>query len=142
MVATPAREVLDRLLLNDSADPPLSSAGEQRAETLATLLRDVGVTAIYSTEYQRTLKTAEPLARVLGLTVNRVARQTESFIGSLRSRHPHDVVLIVGHSNTVPDMLRWLGHQTAVTIADDEYTSLFVVVPSSPGPPAVLRLRF
>ncbi len=55
---------------------------------------------------------------------------------------PHDRLLIVGHSNTVPEVLRALGIATPVTIADSEYDNLFVVVPTKGEPPVLLRLRF
>jgi broad specificity phosphatase PhoE len=128
--------------LDDSRDPPLNEAGERRAARLATMLADAGVSAIYSTEFQRTLETAEPLAKALGLTISKVPRQTEEFIASVRSRHPDDVVLIVGHSNTVPDMLAWLGHRERVTIEDGEYSNLFVVTFGKNGGTNVVRLRF
>jgi len=48
--------------LDDSEDTPLSKAGEARAQLLARLLKDAGVTAIYTSQFQRTIKTAEPLA--------------------------------------------------------------------------------
>ena len=52
------------------------------------------------------------------------------------------MVLVVGHSNTVPDILMRLGHPDPVAIGDDEYDSLFVAVPRAGEPPAVLRLKY
>ena len=49
----------------DSHDPPLAEAGKRRAEALARHLRDAGVGAIYTTEFQRTKKTVEPLEKIL-----------------------------------------------------------------------------
>ena len=51
-------------------------------------------------------------------------------------------VLIVGHSNTVPDLLKRLGIKDAITIADDEYDNLFVVVRRDVGEPTLIRLRY
>lgn len=51
--------------LDASEDTPLWTAGEARAQLLARLLKDAGVTAIYTSQFQRTIKTAEPLANSL-----------------------------------------------------------------------------
>jgi hypothetical protein len=52
------------------------------------------------------------------------------------------VVLVVGHSDTVPAILRLMGHPDPVTIAHAEHDNLFVVVPHAAGPPSVVRLRY
>jgi hypothetical protein len=51
-------------------------------------------------------------------------------------------VLVVGHSNTVPDLLKRLGVKTAVSIGDAEYDNLFVVVRAATGEPTLIRLRY
>ena len=53
--------------LDWSEDTRLSKAGEERARRLAALLKDAGITTIYTTEFQRTQKTAEPLAQILNI---------------------------------------------------------------------------
>ena len=49
------------------SDPDLSAAGKARAQSLASMLKDAKITAIYTTRYKRTKQTAEPLAAALGL---------------------------------------------------------------------------
>lgn len=128
---------------DQSADTVLSAAGHARARALAALLSQAGVTAIYATQYQRTVQTVQPLADVLKLKVERLpADDIKGLVARLRSRHASDVVLVAGHSNTVPEILRALGHQATETVADDDYGSLFVVVPRKAEAPAVLRLRY
>ena len=51
-------------------------------------------------------------------------------------------VLIVGHSNTVPDLLKRLGVKDAITIAESEFDNLFVVVRPASGEPTLIRLRY
>lgn len=129
--------------LFESADPPLSEAGRRRARALAGLLKDAGINAIYATEFQRTIKTAEPLAKALQIEIKVIPVQDrDTQVGLLRAQNRQDIVLIVGHSNTVPALLKALGHPVEIKIADSEYDNLFVVVPKGEGPPAVFRLRF
>jgi broad specificity phosphatase PhoE len=120
-------------------DPPLSKAGAARAAKLAAMLADAGITAIYATEYRRTQETAQPLAATRQLQVQTLpARDTATAIAKIKAAHPKDVVLIVGHSNTVPEIVKAFGG-SAVTVADDEYDNLFIVVPATG---AMTRVRF
>lgn len=120
-------------------DPPLSAEGARRAARLAAMLADAGVTAIYATEYRRTQDTAGPLAATLGLEVRTIgARDQAALVSALKTRHADDVVLVVGHSNTVPALVQAFGGPE-FTIADDEYSSLFVVVPATG---TVTRIRY
>lgn len=129
--------------VDESADPPLSPAGQARAESLARLLGTAAVTAIYVTELQRTRLTAVPLAAARGLTPITVrANASHDLIDRIRKDQPNGVVLVVGHSNTVPEILKWLGHPDPVEIKPDEYDGLFVAVPRGSGPPTVVRLRY
>jgi len=125
--------------MQGQADPPLSSAGEARAAKLAGMLADAGIKAIFATEYRRTQDTARPLATRLGLNLERVpARDTKALVTKLQSEHAGDIVFVVGHSNTVPGIIKSLGGPE-VTIADDEYDNLFIVVPATG---TMTRLRF
>ena len=122
-----------------AADPDLSDAGRARAESLAAALKDASITAIYATEFKRTQQTAAPLAKALGLTVTIVpSKSAAPLIKQIQSSKGN--VLVIGHSNTVPDIIKGLGVTTAVTIADDEFDNMFLV---SRGPdPSLLRLRY
>jgi broad specificity phosphatase PhoE len=120
-------------------DPPLSAAGEARALKLAKMLGDAGIQAIFATEYRRTQDTAKPLATKLGLTIRQFPlRDTAALLAALRKDAANDIVLIIGHSNTVPAILKALGGSD-VAIADDEYDNLFVLVPATG---AMTRIRF
>ena len=122
-----------------AADPPLSSAGETRAARLAAMLADAGVRAIYVTEFKRTQDTGKPLASKLGVAVEAVpAAETTALVARMKAAHPADVVLVVGHSNTLPAIIKALGGP-AVTIGDNEYDSLFVIAPATG---AMTRIRY
>jgi len=136
-------------------DVPLSDAGRQRAERLASLLKDAGVTHIFVSDRRRTLETAQPLARARNISPSRIAMpaaprgkidpselQVRATLLAMSRLPRAAVVLVVGHSNTVPIFLARLGYGPRVTIADGEYDNLFLVTPRASRPPAVVRLRF
>ena len=113
------------------ADPLLSAAGQARAAKLATMLADAGIKAIYATEFRRTQDTGKPLAAKLGLTVQSIAgRDTSALAARLKTEHAKDVVLVIGHSNTVPEAIKALGGPT-VTMRDDEYDAMYVLNPAT-----------
>ena len=128
---------------DQSTDPPLSTAGVDRSHRLRDMLRAAGVTQIFTTNLRRTIETAKPLADALGLAPQPLAGPD---VGPLAARlaalGPHDRALVVGHSNTVPDLLRALKVATPIAIADAEYDNLFIVVPQNDAAPLLLRLKF
>jgi broad specificity phosphatase PhoE len=129
--------------LDGSEDTALSKAGEARAQLLARLLKEAGITAIYTSHFQRTIKTAEPLATSLHITpISIPADDREGLFKRIRTKNRDDIVLIVGHDSTVPALLKMFGHPADITIAPTEYDNLFVVVPKDGGPPTQLRLRY
>ena len=122
-----------------AADPDLSEAGRARAESLASALKDAGITAIYATQYKRTQQTAAPLAKALGLTVKIVtSKDTADLIKQLKAEKSN--ALVVGHSNSVPDVIKGLGVTTPMTIGDDDFDNLFLVTTGTP--PSLLRLHY
>jgi broad specificity phosphatase PhoE len=122
-------------------DERLSEAGKARAQLLAKLLGNAGIGFIYATDTERAKETARPLAEALGQTI-RVYDKPEALIETLRKQHPGDVVLVVGHSNTVPRLLELLGSPQTIQIAPDEYDNLFIVVPKEKGTATVVRMKY
>lgn len=120
-------------------DPDLSDAGRARAQALAGVLRDAGITAIFTTEFKRTQQTAAPLAKALGISATTVSsKDMASLVEKIKGASGN--VLVVGHSNTVPDVVKALGVPTPVTVADADYDNLFVV--RLGDRPSVLWLHF
>lgn len=126
--------------ISDS-DQRLTDAGRARAQRLAAMLKDSGVSAIYATDTERARDTAGPLAATLGKPVQ-IYDELAPLVARLRRENAKELVLVVGHSNTVPDLLKALGDAETVTIASNEYDDLFVVVPKGAGKATVLRLRY
>jgi broad specificity phosphatase PhoE len=124
-----------------SRDPVLSQKGEARARALAALLRDAGVTAVWATELRRTQLTAKPLADARRLPVRvQAADDSAGLVAQVRKQQPRGRVLVVGHSNTVPEIAQAFGVREKIALSDDEYDALFVIVPG-PGGARLLRLR-
>jgi phosphohistidine phosphatase SixA len=126
---------------DESKDPALSLNGKGRALDLAAHLKDAGIKAIYVTEYQRTQKTAEPLAEVLAVKPEMTDKDLTKFAATLLADKSSDAALIVGHSNTVPDLVKALGVPGNWTIADTEFDQLIIVTLAKPAPVATL-LRY
>jgi broad specificity phosphatase PhoE len=125
--------------MTKGADPDLSEAGRARAESLAALLKDAKITAIIATEYKRTQQTAAPLATTLGVTVTTIkANEPAELIKAVKAAAGN--VLIVGHSNTMPDVMRALGAPAPAAIADNEYDNLFVLTVGTTT--TILRLHY
>ncbi len=124
-------------------DTPLSESGRLQAETLSKRLKDAGITAIYTSKTVRTIQTAEPLAKRLGLRINSISRRnTDGLIRRLREKHTKDRVLVVGHWPTVPEILRGLGYPKKVKLKRTVRNDLFVVVSKPGGPPAVVYIHW
>jgi phosphohistidine phosphatase SixA len=109
------------------SDTGLSEVGRARAEALAQALKDAQITAIYTSEYKRTQETAAPLAQSLGMRPEVVAAGDQrSLVAKIRAQPGN--VLVIGHSNTLPQIINALGVAARVTIAESEYDNLFLVV--------------
>jgi broad specificity phosphatase PhoE len=126
---------------DDPEDPSLTAEGRARAEALARMLGRSGVSVVLSTDYRRTRDTAAPLARASGVEVEIYdARRLDEVARELLQRR--GLVVVVGHSNTTPELVAHLGGDPGAPIADDEYDRLYVVHPGGVGGTATLLLRF
>lgn len=116
------------MLVADPKDPPLTKDGRARSVQLADLLKDADIEAIWTTDYNRTRDTAAPLARRLGLELQFYdPSDLESFAETLK-KTPKQTVLVVGHSNTTPQLAKALGEDSGTPIDEaGEYDRLYVV---------------
>ena len=127
--------------VDESRDPSLSLKGKQRAANLAMILRDAEIKKVYVTEFQRTQMTATPLAetRQIALTPY-AAKESLNFGKSLLTAEVN--TLVVGHSNTLLDILKGLGINDVKPVADDEYDRLFVVTLNKNASASYTLLRY
>lgn len=110
-------------------DPALSIVGEERAKDLANLLLSKRVLAVYSTPDKRSIQTAFPTAYGRGVTVQSYdPADLEDFAASLLRKHKGGAVLIVGHSNTVLEIVEAFGiKRPMLAINEDDYNYVFTV---------------
>ncbi len=134
--------------LQPADDPGLSQAGKLRATELARQLvyADVvaGVDAIYSTSYRRTEETVQPVATALNLPITPYdAANTETVMDEIVRQHKGRIVLVVGHSNTVPALIGNMGASKKVPqIDENEYDNIYIVSIPWFGKTKTIRLRY
>ncbi|WP_421973219.1 SixA phosphatase family protein [Pseudoalteromonas sp. SSM20] len=109
----------------EGPNPSLTEAGQARAERLVTLLKDYDIKHIFSSNYNRTLETAKPLSDKLGITVTHYNPRQLSALAAQLSTLKGNIV-IVGHSNTTPEMVKLLSGQD-VGVSESEFHKVFVV---------------
>lgn len=132
------------------SDERLSEAGRRRAARLAEMLASAGVNAVFATATERAMDTARPLADRLKIRIETYdvggGRGSEMdarpFTETLRREHGDGVLLVVGHSNTVPELLKAFGSADAIALGPSDYDNLFLVVPRGDRPATLLRLKY
>ncbi len=110
------------------ADPHLNAAGLTRANELIRVVGAAAIAAVYASEFARTRETAQPLATHLGLTVKVPnGGDPAATVQDIRAHHLGKTVLVVGHSNTVPDIISRFGAPSVPVIEPTVFDRLFVL---------------
>jgi len=114
-------------------DPPLTEAGVSRAKALAAALTGAHVQAIITTQLLRTKETARPTAETLGLTtetiqVSGAVAEHAKAVADAARKHAGQTVLVVGHSNTVTQIIAALGGPKLADLCDSQYSNLYTLV--------------
>jgi 2,3-bisphosphoglycerate-dependent phosphoglycerate mutase len=103
-------------LLGDN--PSLTETGKARAEALAAFFSNKSITHVYSTDYNRTLETATPVATLKNISIKYYdPRSLAEFANKIKTL---DHVLVVGHSNTTPQILSLMGGED-INIEESDY---------------------
>jgi phosphohistidine phosphatase SixA len=135
-------------------DPPLTEAGNARSQQLARILEKAAIKAVYTSQFLRTKQTAEPLAKSLGITPSvllikmssdnprEVSKQSIREIVDKVHERAGEAALIVGHSNTVPEVIRMLGGDMAPAIDEKDFNDLFIVTVYAKGKAKVAHLKY
>lgn len=109
-----------------TSDVPLSEQGAKRAEELKNQLQNKKIKYIYSTNTIRSTSTAEPLSKAIEVPIQIYSSVDPGFLQLLKNAKGN--ILIVGHSNTVDDLVNGLMDKKILEdLADDEYGDLFVL---------------
>jgi broad specificity phosphatase PhoE len=122
--------VMRHLQKGEGADPPLSAEGAANAKALADKLAASGISAIFATSTRRAVETAEPLAKRLGITIAAYDPANPGALVAAVAKVP-GAVLVVGHSNTVPDLVERFGGKQAVTMSEQDYGTVYAVAEDS-----------
>ncbi len=129
-------------------DPGLSPAGERRVAELTRQLVDAdviaGVDAVYSTPFRRTEQTARPIAEALDLPLYSYdVADTEAIMEYIVREHKGKIILVVGHSNTLPALIGNMGASKRVPpIDEDEYDNIYIISIPWFGKTKTIRLRY
>lgn len=109
-------------------DPDLSPAGKERAARLDSLLRDMPVQAVYTTDFARTRQTVAGIAERhhVPLMVYDPA-DPRGLATKWRRKHAQGIIVVAGHSNTVPGLVEALSGKAVPAVADGEYSRLYLI---------------
>lgn len=111
-------------------DPALTPEGAAGAGSLANILAERGIRAVFATPTRRAIQTATPLAVRLGLPVKRYdPANTTALIEEARGIPGN--ILVVGHSNTVPDLVELFGGDRPSALTEQDYGTIYIVYPAS-----------
>ena len=117
----------------EESDPELTVTGKERANYWAKVMQHIPLSTVYSTNYRRTLATAEPTAaaRELSVTLYDPAQTDPNLWWEA---HRGESILVVGHSNTTPALVnQLLGETRFPDIEDDNNGQLYLVQRSASG---------
>lgn len=137
-----------------AADPVLNEAGIARSQALARMLEKAEIKAIYTSQFRRAIQTAEPLAAQLGITVapqtmtsspsnpREVSEESLQQIINEIYKHSGESLLVIGHTNTIPQVIKMLGGDAVPAIDEQAYDDLFIVTLYEKGKAKVIRLKY
>lgn len=135
-------------------DPPLSKDGIARSQALAQVLSGAGIKAILTSQYNRTKQTGEPLAAKLGLTITpftlklstsnprQVAEESTAEVTNKILEYAGQSVLVIGHSNSIPDVIKMLGGDVVPTMDERKFDDLYIVTVYAKGKAKVVQLKY
>jgi broad specificity phosphatase PhoE len=107
-------------------DPGLTHEGLQRAAHLANLISSANIKTVYSTDYRRTRLTAEPSALQAGVEVTAYQPDQLAELAN-QLKKSEENVLVVGHSNTTPQLVDLLNGQSGSDLPEWQYDRIYLV---------------
>ena len=124
-------------------NPCLSDAGKIRAEQLLQVARKAGVQAIFTTDFNRTRETVQPLADSLPGLQPIIYNDLNGLVTRILTDYKGGVVLVVGHSPSVPQIVATLGgSQGTCKVNPGEFDNLCMVTVYDDGRSRVVNLQY
>ena len=135
-------------------DPPLNEKGNLRSQELARVLADANLKGIITSQFLRTKQTAEPLSKKLNVPVTsislslnpsnprQIAEQSTAEVTNKILSHGGGSVLVIGHSNSIPDVIKMLGGDAVPVIDEKKFDDLFVVTVYAKGKAKVAHMKY
>jgi broad specificity phosphatase PhoE len=135
-------------------DPPLTEKGAARSQELARILSNANIKTVITSQFLRTKQTAEPLAKQvnvpvtsISLSVNpanprMISEQSTAEVTNKILERAGESVLVVGHSNSIPDIIKMLGGDVSPVIDEKKHDDLFVVTVYGNGKAKVAHLKY
>lgn len=108
-------------------DPNLTGQGKTRAHNWAKTLADTKIDFVYTTDYKRTKKTAEPIAKSQGL---KIITYNPKFLNDadFQKKTKGKTTVVVGHSNSTPDFVnKIIGQDKYESIDEKIYGKIFIL---------------
>lgn len=124
-------------------DPELTDAGTERARKLGNMLENVSLKGIYSTQTKRTVHTATPSAEKHKMEIDSYnARKQEELVTELKARKGEQF-LIVGHSNSIPNMLNLFQEKKVYDHIDESvYDNFYVLIIDARDKVKIIELKY
>jgi len=116
----------------DSEDPKLTQCGKLRAKHIARLLEHTAIKHVYSTAYQRTMATATPFAEQQKLAIKQYSPKRLALFAQQLLKQKENA-LVVGHSNTTPQLSALLSELDVADITEKQYRNLYQIQVSDSG---------
>ena len=128
--------------VSTAPDALLSPAGQERAECLAQVLKDSGIKRIFVSDVKRTQETADPLAKALGIKPTVVEKKDMNTLVHDAFDGAGGNTLVVGHGDTLPQIIERVQAGTIAPIGDNEYDALYVLTVREGSSTPVVKLHY
>ena len=112
---------------DSTKNPDLSKKGLERAQEWKAIFSEINFDAVYSTDFKRTLQTINPIVLENG-KILKIYNPKIVDIETFKKETIGKIILIVGHSNTIPKMVNQIIKENKYSdIAENQFGNLYIV---------------